>query len=218
MSVAVSTGAARERTPRHLERWKAQPGRCEPACPVGLPPDPHALQLVLRARGFLDVNVSGVSMAPLLEEGDAVRVTPAEGVGLGDVCLVGSGAGFVLHRVVRTKGETLVLQGDHARDVTMANPREVVGVASAVKVGGAGVWHSLQDGPRCRRALARVSYATRYGGLLDGETAAGSLMLRVLFSLHRAYALGKRRSWENRDGKLSERGGQGEGDGDCRGA
>ena len=90
---------------------------------------------LLRASGaVVRLPVQGDSMAPLLEDGDAVRVRTGVAPRFGHVVVAWTPGGLVVHRVIRRKGDRLDLCGDNARasDVPLSTAR-VLGRAVAVE-------------------------------------------------------------------------------------
>ena len=73
------------------------------------------IEEALAAHGVCILNTTGVSMRPLLVQNDAVTLKPVDTkIKKYDVLLYTDGAGrYILHRVVKIKGDTLIIRGDN---------------------------------------------------------------------------------------------------------
>lgn len=89
------------------------------------------------------IAVTGESMAPLLRDGDRVRVRAEARPRFGDVVVVRAGSGMVVHRLVGLRDGRLVLHGDN---VPASDPplmaSSVIGVVTAVE-SRRGPWRRL---------------------------------------------------------------------------
>ena len=90
----------------------------------------------------IDVPTVGSSMWPRLKSGDVVRVAPipADGPRVGNIVLVARDGGYVLHRVIRLTGNTVLTRGDNQPcPDTPVRPVAVLGVAIARERSGRSV-------------------------------------------------------------------------------
>ena len=107
----------------------------------------------------------GSSMLPFIRgQVDSVRLRKADSVGKGDIVLADLGGRFVLHRVFREEGDTLVLMGDgNIKGPETCGRSDVLGVVTAVirpsgkevKPGKGGFWRALLPVRRYLLAIYR---------------------------------------------------------------
>jgi len=92
---------------------------------------------VVNAGGSLWIQVTGISMNPVLREGDSVLLAPfARGPRRGDVLFIDLGDRPLLHRVTRVQPGEIVTRGDAARtDDAPVSPAACVACALAVRRG-----------------------------------------------------------------------------------
>ena len=93
------------------------------------------IEEIIEKDGMYVSSVSGYSMSPMLKDKrDTVVIVPVNGkIRKGDVVLYCHGGRYILHRVVKIKGESYVMCGDNRveleRDIL---PSEIIGVLSRV--------------------------------------------------------------------------------------
>lgn len=93
-----------------------------------------AEEVMARGKG-LRFRARGTSMAPFINDGDAVLISPLKGSpGLGDVVLVKTGGqGVYLHRVVKARRGRVITRGDARRIADdPVSPAAVLGRVTAV--------------------------------------------------------------------------------------
>jgi hypothetical protein len=125
-------------------------------------------QLWARSGAVARVPVQGDSMLPLLADGDVVRVRAGSDVRRGDVVVARVGDGLWVHRVIRARGDRVVLRGDNTpRADPPVDRAAILGRVVAVEP-VSGPAHRL-DGPGSRAvALATAGYARIQGAVGRG--------------------------------------------------
>lgn len=122
---------------------------------------------LLKKRGFMELTSFGMSMYPLIREGDIsrfVRVN-AESLAVGDICLFVSGSGILTgHRLVDIRGEDGARQYVFCGDTSYA-PDDPVGPESIL-----GLWTGVKRGRLAARVRSsRDSAAAEKGGRINGR-------------------------------------------------
>ncbi|GHT17830.1 hypothetical protein FACS189429_2820 [Bacteroidia bacterium] len=100
------------------------------------------IEKFISAGESVTIMVKGRSMMPLLRNGrDAVVLSPVDTKNLqaGQIVLFRHNDRHLLHRIVKTDGENLVIQGDGTRTTENATRADVVGVVTAIVR-----WHRKQ--------------------------------------------------------------------------
>ena len=115
------------------------------------------LRARMRAQGHVDVRLSGRCMEPLLVAGDWARVVPAEGVSVGDICLVALPCAVALHRLVRSDGAELVTKGDFSGRAERVATSDVIGVAMAFRLAGSSHWVAYDETREAKLRIAELS-------------------------------------------------------------
>ena len=130
----------------------------------------HVRQLIAEGH-TVTIRVKGVSMRPCLENGrDNVVLAAATTIKKRDVVLAECSPGrYVLHRVIKIKGDTLTLMGDgNLKETERCRATDVAGVVIALLRGGkrvdcrsrkwkiySGIWLTLRPGRRILLAIYR---------------------------------------------------------------
>ena len=86
------------------------------------------LLTVYKKRGFpFELGVTGVSMKPLLLEGDRVTISPKENCSVGDVVVFVYEEVPLIHRLLEIKGELFLCKGDNALRIEKIQKDEIIG-------------------------------------------------------------------------------------------
>jgi signal peptidase I len=103
---------------------------------------------LLRDGIAIELTVCGRSMRPLLRDGDVLSIEPAavRDVRPGEIVLIDSDAGLIVHRLMRIDATTLRTRGDGCIGHDQPHPHAaLVGKAAAFRRDG--VLHPLDRGP-----------------------------------------------------------------------
>ncbi len=75
-----------------------------------------------------EVRVHGISMEPILHEGDIVLVETVDRYKIGDILVFNYGKqGMLIHRLINQIGELFVCQGDNAVRKEIVGKRRILG-------------------------------------------------------------------------------------------
>lgn len=110
---------------------------------------------VLEAGHRFRFTAHGTSMSPFIRDGDSVELMPVTQPRYGEVLAVSDGARLMLHRVVKMKGDAVLLKGDHARNADgWFEKGQILGKVASVR-------HQNREQPigvnRLCRTVARLS-------------------------------------------------------------
>ena len=81
----------------------------------------------------------GISMLPTIHHNeDVVTLSMTDSLKVGDIALTEiDSAHYVLHRIVKMTGDSIVLKGDHNKTVEQARKQEVMAIVRDIEIGGA---------------------------------------------------------------------------------
>jgi signal peptidase I len=154
-----------------------------------------ALELWSQAEGDHSLPVVGGSMLPLLQEGDWVRVIPAQAAQVGQIVVFQQSGGLLIHRVIHVKvdqngNKVLFTKGDRVRlpDLPL-KPSEMLGRVVAIRRGQKELNLETHGWQRVEKAVAGLMWfqsdLQSAGTLSGGSSLSGYLRL----SLSRAVLL-----------------------------
>lgn len=91
------------------------------------------IEKVLSEKGFFIKTTAGISMKPLFRDrcDRSVIIPVKEPLKKYDVVLYRRGDNLVLHRVIKIKGDTLIIRGDNCINLEYVEKDSVIGVLSA---------------------------------------------------------------------------------------
>lgn len=137
------------------------------------------IQLRLECVGYAEIKPKGRSMLPFLKENRnrVVVVEPKKPIKKYDIVLYKHEGVYVLHRVIKIKGDTLTICGDNSLVTETKTRDEIVGVAEKIIYadkaicadnplfrGAAFVWHGLGVKKIAKKTILRYNrYCVRRG-------------------------------------------------------
>ena len=86
-----------------------------------------AFSAFMQAGLTLTINVTGISMLPLLKEGDLIVVKKAAEYKIGSILVFNYKSGIIVHRLVKQEGSRLFCKGDNALRIEDVLPKDVFG-------------------------------------------------------------------------------------------
>ena len=81
----------------------------------------------IQERGSLRITVSGISMYPILIEGDEVIISSSESINIGDIIVFLHYGSLLIHRVLEQHEKGFLCKGDNAFDVEKIVFSQVLG-------------------------------------------------------------------------------------------
>ena len=78
------------------------------------------------------IRVSGISMMPLIQNGDCAVVTAAEKLRRGDIIVFQFNGELLVHRVVRKRRNRIYAKGDNAYSREFIEPERIIGRVCAI--------------------------------------------------------------------------------------
>ena len=80
------------------------------------------------------MNIKGISMEPILHEGDSVIVEPRKAYKIGDIIVYIYGKeGILAHRVIDVVGKTYICKGDNAFRIERVIPSYIIGCVTVLR-------------------------------------------------------------------------------------
>ncbi len=150
------------------------------------------LRVLVKAKGVVEMSVSGQSMSPFLLPGDKVSVVPCINLRAGDlVVLPGNRSGEpVLHRVTSISSGEVAVVGDNACAASTVPVSQLIGQVTKMRLEGDEGWCAL---PHMLLAedIARLSCHIATGG---DDVLQLKLKRRELCAFLRAELMGQGRS------------------------
>ncbi len=140
------------------------------------------LRVLVKAKGSVELGVSGPSMSPFLIPGDKVMIAPCADLSVGVlVVFPGERSGEpVLHRVVMIADGEVAVVGDNTCTASAASISQLIGQVTMVRFERNGEWRALSH-MVLAEDIARLSRLIALGG--DGASSLQSERRKLCVSL-----------------------------------